>query len=1071
MAKRSDFAQKLLDDLRLRKERLAATESSNRTNNTTVADAYSYAKKNYRGSRDFKTTETTGLRPGTPQNRYKGGNKFTTGEASQQVVPFGRGQSTGKIGDLSMALAFALENGGKLSMMDSSGNNSILAFLNQIGGRSLDYEKMGRRNSIDRHQSSTSHFPSLSHLHLKEISRGAQKLNQILTACSNGLKFDRYSMEIGNELLKGATDLEESLRMLLNLQDASEYMSTPRRKSRITLLEEDEDEDDDAVNLAEQKQLARPQFSFDKPSRNYHGTQDVARNDLKLRLAALTYRSEATNFIYEKQSAPHRQSVKSSSNVKTPASFSEQKNYSSSSQSKMDKARIPNVIAKLMGLDELPENVESKHTIQKDSNLLKKTVQGSTKKAKKRTEDAENLIHLTSKQKMIKTNNIPAVQNSVASQGEIELAAHNAGFQVVIHGGKSPWKDFEGTKPATGFEKASIKVDNHQGNITPLNHNIGNQKDNHEKQREHRGAEKSKMKEPVLKDELQRMPPQTHKRSEATVMSEDKTGLKEGALRRESVYTNKLVAGTRQKSQTNLGYQQPHMLRKSEPLEEKQQAEERGQQSVKQKLPARKQKGSESMSPALSKSMHAEINLQKKQSHINHAAVSKKNFTEAPDAMQSEGFSDGRRQEDLVSNKSSASLNVNTRGPVSGNSNQDTSSRDQESKLAKSKAAVPPIMEKKPVHDPGTWNTESIKVHRRETPRMINEVMVRRGGALQNSARAQKRKNSILQEVKQRKNDKLSVPREANQTRIGKSKEPEVSIIKTRKLVASIEPTAVAQQQEREAQEAPTLHSPTEHGSQSAKETQTLVRNDSCQQTDSTVMSDQQGGEPLLNGGVEQKSHITESNPPNGKHQGSTDIAYPSQLVYQKSSRTETARPLTESEIHLKQILIKSQIFLNTAEALFKLNIPFDILDAGGPDCQDEDSKLVLDCGYEIMKRKGRTQELSVHPFIKVSISAVKIRSLDDLVRQLTKDFEKLKFYGGNVNSEVILEEFLPKLLENDVYNKEPDVNCIWDLSWNEMMFAFIEKDDVIRDVERFVLSGLVDEITRDLLQFQIPAF
>jgi hypothetical protein len=32
------------------------------------------------------------------------------------------------------------------------------------------------------------------------------------------------------------------------------------------------------------------------------------------------------------------------------------------------------------------------------------------------------------------------------------------------------------------------------------------------------------------------------------------------------------------------------------------------------------------------------------------------------------------------------------------------------------------------------------------------------------------------------------------------------------------------------------------------------------------------------------------------------------------------------------------------------------------------------------------------------------------------------------------------------------------------MMFAFLEKDDVIRDVEKFVLDGLLDEVAKDLL-------
>jgi hypothetical protein len=55
-------------------------------------------------------------------------------------------------------------------------------------------------------------------------------------------------------------------------------------------------------------------------------------------------------------------------------------------------------------------------------------------------------------------------------------------------------------------------------------------------------------------------------------------------------------------------------------------------------------------------------------------------------------------------------------------------------------------------------------------------------------------------------------------------------------------------------------------------------------------------------------------------------------------------------------------------------------------------------------------------------------------------------------------------MLECDVYNWDIDVNCMWDCGWDKMMFAFLEKDDVIRDVEKFVLDGLLDEVAKDLL-------
>lgn len=186
------------------------------------------------------------------------------------------------------------------------------------------------------------------------------------------------------------------------------------------------------------------------------------------------------------------------------------------------------------------------------------------------------------------------------------------------------------------------------------------------------------------------------------------------------------------------------------------------------------------------------------------------------------------------------------------------------------------------------------------------------------------------------------------------------------------------------------------------------------------------------------------------------------QLEHRKTESTET---LSENEINLKKIVVKSQLFLDTAEALFKLNIPLNVLhEADGSNYNREDKNLILDCGYEIMKRKGRFQELSVHPFVKAPISSSKVYSLDHLVRQLSKEFEKLRAYGKDCYTGSLVEDYTPKVLERDVHHKDTNLNSMWDMGWNDSMFAFIEKDDVIRDIEREVFSGLLDEITRDLI-------
>ncbi|KAJ8448373.1 hypothetical protein Cgig2_022001 [Carnegiea gigantea] len=187
---------------------------------------------------------------------------------------------------------------------------------------------------------STNPFPTLTHLHIGEITKGTQKLNQILKACSNGSNIDKGTLEIGNELWKGAMELEQSLRMLVSLQKASESMASQKRKSRLTLLEDgEEDNKDNTGSKEKQKQIERPVFSFDKLSKN---RKSNAQASLQQNLMALTYLKK-TQF----QITFHGHSR---SDPESPTS-----QHTHSSEQRQD-IQIPNVIAKLMGLEELSHN-------------------------------------------------------------------------------------------------------------------------------------------------------------------------------------------------------------------------------------------------------------------------------------------------------------------------------------------------------------------------------------------------------------------------------------------------------------------------------------------------------------------------------------------------------------------------------------------------------------------------------------------------------------------------------------------------------------------------------------------
>ncbi|XP_019153198.1 PREDICTED: uncharacterized protein LOC109149716 isoform X2 [Ipomoea nil] len=186
-----------------------------------------------------------------------------------------------------------------------------------------------------------------------------------------------------------------------------------------------------------------------------------------------------------------------------------------------------------------------------------------------------------------------------------------------------------------------------------------------------------------------------------------------------------------------------------------------------------------------------------------------------------------------------------------------------------------------------------------------------------------------------------------------------------------------------------------------------------------------------------------------------------------KISSVTKKEPLTEPEKCLKEVLVTNQLFLSTIEALFKLNIPTSTLQTNDPNSKSSEFQLKLHCSYEVVKRKARRRRLSNHPYAKISsMGCIKVRSLDDLVKQLSKGFDMLNSYWskGRENCRTAAD-YLHTMVEKDIQNIHPDLNSMWDFGWDTMMSTSQENDEIIRDVERHLLNGLLDEITLDLLQ------
>ncbi|KAK4387522.1 hypothetical protein Sango_2358800 [Sesamum angolense] len=258
MATKSDFAQKLLTDLRLRKERMAAAQNSSRQSGQTSRVVHGNPGRTSRGARQINAVESAGSRTGNTSRMSNGGSRsINIKESSNQIVLYESGQSSRQVRDLSMAIALPLR--------------------------------------------------------IVEIS---------VNWC-----FQQNSIEVGKQLLKGAIDLEESLRMLVNLQEASKYGNGAQKKSRF----------------------------FDKPSRNARFVQGATR----LKQQALSYPDKNSEqpignseMVLHRRSTSYVQDLSLSTQVKLSSNVS-------SSQTAQEKGRISNVIAKLMGLEETPQKEDS----------------------------------------------------------------------------------------------------------------------------------------------------------------------------------------------------------------------------------------------------------------------------------------------------------------------------------------------------------------------------------------------------------------------------------------------------------------------------------------------------------------------------------------------------------------------------------------------------------------------------------------------------------------------------------------------------------------------------------------
>ncbi|XP_065850444.1 uncharacterized protein [Euphorbia lathyris] len=188
-------------------------------------------------------------------------------------------------------------------------------------------------------------YPSPASYQLLEVSRGAQKLNQLIDSWSKGLSYESsrgQSKDVAKELLKGALDLQDSLTMLGKLQEASHYVSKLKNKKHKEKVERGRF-DDVWCGRTTPSRFGCHDHRFSGDGSSGESIEEL-RNAIRDGFAR-------QNVLANRCSLAKRMDLDSC----VPSTSSSHSTDSFMSQTGLQKkGKAPNLIAKLMGLEDIP---------------------------------------------------------------------------------------------------------------------------------------------------------------------------------------------------------------------------------------------------------------------------------------------------------------------------------------------------------------------------------------------------------------------------------------------------------------------------------------------------------------------------------------------------------------------------------------------------------------------------------------------------------------------------------------------------------------------------------------------
>ncbi|TVU44779.1 hypothetical protein EJB05_04235, partial [Eragrostis curvula] len=891
----SDFSKKLLKDLRRRRELLGfeSAPAQHSTANVAPRDAYSSSQKAHQIQKPQQAAPRVRRSEATTNRLHRQGNNAISGAGksrnhgtppiahSTAIVPYqggGKPKPAAKMDvDMQMTLALALSKSGKLQLMESNGGNYTLS-------------------------------PSA---HVGKVAIGVQKLNDILMAYSSGAGARGFgkkgSVEVGKQLLRGAMDLEESLSMLMMLQEASDYMESSGN-GKLLLLEGKESR----RSSSRLPSSARLVEIFDEDSEAELGNDAKGSSDASLQIVP---------FGKSQGSSANRRSV---------------------SEKDDSKVRMPNLIAKLMGLENLPS--------------------------------AKAVTERKATERFVRPDAVPRTNATFGT-----LPIRIVGSEGVPSKGKNK------NLMATEWNISPTKSE--ESEYAPVLSNRSS----------HLRADKKTrqpMRQVLCKQES------TDRRLSLTQVVDEKTIHPGMRLTEESKLQKTVGVGCHSDRKMNFlqrfrknAKSKPDTVEKDIIQENKKKVGKMHATSVKQSL-----------------GIESEVQSRRKMEKLNKENLSS------------------------VENKAERNSCKKDQLRIPAQNKQNVEKRLQNYRQMQNKTSNQNLEHKRSLKSEPTHTKEKLE---------YTGLMRLKNGECAKADDTGGRKPSY------------NKPGDDGMFRQPAEERKDVST------------TRGASSNQSEKQLPEETKDPTTAFAQSRAFSIAETTDDRVNQTASEAILMLE----TFSEGEQHQQQLHQTKDVNDPSQNDLDHVLksgnPTELKNHKM-HVVSCDSFTENQLLLTEMLLKDQYLLETAKTITGIHVPVSTVHVNTGKWLDKGNKVLSDIGREIIRRKGKRTEAMVDVSVKRPAN-LRLQTLDDLIRELDGDIQSLNIpMKPHQQSNNSTAENLKMILRSDIESTHSDANSMWDFGWNRMWDLPIEKNEVVKDLEKNILGSIITDVARELIDVSI---